>query len=66
MTQVGASLPLSQTFDRQQMCSAKLFICMSDAPDWEGSHGWLDDADLRSDALQLPPLHDSGKRIIAP
>ena len=39
--------------------------CMSDAPDWEGSHGWLDAADLRSDALQLPPLHDPGKQHLS-
>ena len=34
--------------------------CMSDAPDWEASHGWLGAADARTDALQLPPLHDPG------
>lgn len=34
--------------------------CMSAAPDWESSHGWLDAADSRPDGLQLPPLHDPG------
>ena len=37
--------------------------CMSDAPDWESSQGWLISADMGRDGFQPQPLPDPGTML---